>query len=221
MDRLWASDCTPLQQHMPAGAEARVAAIYRKDATIIPDGGTVIEENDIVFFLAARRDIPIMMKELRPQGSPVRRIILAGGGNIGSNLAAMLERRHHVKVIERDPERAELIAEDLEKAIVLVGDCSDEDLLREEAIETTDVYCVLTNDDETNILSSMLAKKMGAGKVIALINRPSLCRLGGRIWLNRHCCVTPASNDWRAVDPYTTRQYGAGAFFTPWRGGGH
>ncbi len=162
-----------LQQHMPAGAEARVAAIYRKDATIIPDGGTVIEENDIVFFLAARRDIPIMMKELRPQGSPVRRIILAGGGNIGSNLAAMLERRHHVKVIERDPERAELIAEDLEKAIVLVGDCSDEDLLREEAIETTDVYCVLTNDDETNILSSMLAKKMGAGKVIALINRPS------------------------------------------------
>jgi trk system potassium uptake protein TrkA len=162
-----------LKQHMPVGSEARVAAIYRKDATIIPDGGTVIEENDTVFFLAARHVVPTMMKELRPLDSPVRRIILAGGGNIGSNLARLLERKHHVKVIERDPARAEVIAEDLEKAIVLVGDCSDEDLLREEAIETTDIYCVLTNDDEANILSSMLAKSMGADKVIALINRPS------------------------------------------------
>ena len=69
--------------------------------------------------------------------------------------------------------RDRFIAEDLEKAIVLVGDCADEELLREEAIDNTDVYCVLTNDDEANILSSMLAKKMGAEKVIALINRPS------------------------------------------------
>jgi trk system potassium uptake protein TrkA len=162
-----------LKHHMPVGSEARIAAIYRKDKTIIPDGGTVIEENDTVFFLAARRVVPTMMKELRPLDSPVRRIILAGGGNIGSNLARLLERKHHVKVIERNPERAEMIAEDLEKAIVLVGDCSDEELLREESIETTDVYCVLTNDDEANILSSMLAKSMGADKVIALINRPS------------------------------------------------
>ena len=78
-----------------------------------------------------------------------------------------------MKVIERDPERAEAIAEELEKAIVLVGDCADENLLREEAIEATDVYCVLTNDDEANILSSMLAKRLGAGKVLAIINRSS------------------------------------------------
>ena len=162
-----------LREHMPADAEARIAAIYRQEKTIIPDGGTVIEENDTVFFLAAQRNIRTMMKELRPLDSPVRRIILAGGGNIGSNLARNLERRHHVKIIERDQDRAEFIAEDLEKAIVLVGDCADEELLREEAIDTTDVYCVLTNDDEANILSSMLAKKMGAEKVIALINRPS------------------------------------------------
>jgi len=162
-----------LREHMPADAEARIAAIYRQEKTIIPDGNTVIEENDTVFFLAAQRNIRTMMKELRPLDSPVRRIILAGGGNIGSNLARNLERRHHVKIIERDHDRAEFIAEDLEKAIVLVGDCADEELLREEAIDTTDVYCVLTNDDEANILSSMLAKKMGADKVIALINRPS------------------------------------------------
>jgi len=162
-----------LREHMPRDADARVAAIYRQDKTIIPDGSTIIEENDTVFFLAAQRNIRTMMKELRPLDNPVRRIILAGGGNIGSNLARQLERKHHVKIIERDPERAEAIAESLEKAIVLVGDCADEELLREEAIDTTDVYCVLTNDDEANILSSMLAKQMGAEKVIAIINRPS------------------------------------------------
>ena len=162
-----------LREHMPKDADARVAAIYRQDKTIIPDGGTVIEENDTVFFLAAQRNIRTMMKELRPLDNPVRRIILAGGGNIGSNLARQLERNHHVKIIERNPDRAEAIAENLEKAIVLVGDCADEELLREEAIDTTDVYCVLTNDDEANILSSMLAKRMGAEKVIAIINRPS------------------------------------------------
>jgi trk system potassium uptake protein TrkA len=162
-----------LREHMPTDADARVAAIYRQDKTIIPDGSTVIEENDTVFFIAAQRNIRTMMKELRPLDNPVRRIILAGGGNIGSNLARQLERNHHVKIIERDPERAETIAEDLEKAIVLVGDCADEDLLREESIDTTDVYCVVTNDDEANILSSMLAKRMGVEKVIAIINRPA------------------------------------------------
>ncbi len=160
-----------LREHMPADADARIAAIYRQDKTIIPDGSTVIEENDTVFFLAAQRNIRTMMKELRPLGNPARRIILAGGGNIGSNLARRLERRHHVKIIEQNFDRADAIAENLEKTIVLVGDCSDVELLRDEAIDTTDIYCALTNDDEDNILSSMLAKQMGAKKVIALVNR--------------------------------------------------
>jgi len=125
------------------------------------------------FFLAATPDIPAVMKELRPIDRPIKRVILAGGGNIGRNLARQLERDHHVKVIERDPVRAESIAEDLSKTIVLVGDCTDASLLREEAIESTDVYCVLTNDDAANILSALQAKRMGAKKVIAIINRPS------------------------------------------------
>ncbi len=162
-----------LRHHMPANTDARVAAIYRQGQLILPDGNTVIEENDLVFFLAARRHIPAVMKELRPMDSPIRRVILAGGGNIGKNLARGLERDHHVKIIERDPVRAEAIAEDLAKTIVLVGDCADENLLREEAVENADVYCVLTNDDEANILSALQAKRMGAKKVIAIINRPS------------------------------------------------
>ena len=162
-----------LKHHMPARTDARVAAIYRDGQLILPDGNTIIEENDLVFFLAAKRHIRTVMKELRPQDRPVRRVILAGGGNIGKNLARRLERDHHVKIIEKDPARAEVIAEELSKTIVLVGDCADENLLREEAIENTDVYCVLTNDDEANIMSSLLAKRMGAKKVIAIINRPS------------------------------------------------
>jgi trk system potassium uptake protein TrkA len=166
-----------IRHHMPPGTDARVAAVYRHGELIIPDGNTIIEEDDTVFFLAARKHIQTVMKELRPTDNPIRRVILAGGGYIGSSLAHRLERDHHVKIIERDPERAEAIAEDLEKAIVLVGDCADENLLREEAIETTDVYCVLTNDDEANILSSLLAKKMGVEKVIAIINRSSYIEL--------------------------------------------
>jgi trk system potassium uptake protein TrkA len=158
---------------MPVNSEARVAAIYRKGNLILPDGNTIIEENDLVFFLAAKRDIPAVMKELRPMDSPIRRVILAGGGNIGKNLAKRLERDHHVKIIERNPVRAEAIAEELSKTIVLVGDCADASLLREEAVDNTDVYCVLTNEDEANILSALQAKRMGAKKVIAIINRVS------------------------------------------------
>ena len=161
-----------LKNHMPVGADARVAAIYRDDETIIPDGRTVIEENDIVFFLAARRHIRTMMKEFRPLGRPVRRVVLGGGGNIGSNLAKRLERGHHVKVIERSPEIAESIAEDLEKAIVLVGDCADEDLLREESIETADVYCVLTNDDEATNHAAARVAPAAADRAHLLAHRP-------------------------------------------------
>jgi trk system potassium uptake protein len=162
-----------LREKLPDDVDARVAAIFRKDVPIIPKGDTVIEVDDIVFFLAARDDIPIVMRELRRMGGPANRILLAGGGNIGASLARRLERTHHVKLIERDPARAELIAEDLDTTIVLVGDCADEDLLHEEGIDEIDVYCALTNDDEANILSSMLAKRMGADKVITLINRPA------------------------------------------------
>ena len=162
-----------LRNHMPGESDARLAAIYRQGQLILPKGNTVIEENDLVFFLAAKRHIPAVMKELRPMDSPIRRVILAGGGNIGKNLARRLERDHHVKIIERDPVRAETIAEELSKTIVLVGDCADANLLREESVDSTDVYCVLTNDDEVNILSALQAKRMGAKKVIAIINRVS------------------------------------------------
>jgi trk system potassium uptake protein TrkA len=100
-------------------------------------------------------------------------IVIAGGGNIGVRLALALEQTNQVKIIERDPQRARHISEQLNKAIVLVGDAADEELLLEENIDNVDVFCGLTNSEEANILSSMLAKRLGAHKVMALINRAS------------------------------------------------
>jgi trk system potassium uptake protein TrkA len=113
------------------------------------------------------------MSEMRRLEDPVRRVVIAGGGNIGVRLAQALEQTNQVKIIERDPKRARHISEQLNKAIVLVGDAADEDLLLEENIDNVDVFCGLTNSEEANILSSMLAKRLGAHKVMALINRAS------------------------------------------------
>jgi trk system potassium uptake protein TrkA len=161
-----------LKQHVPH-AEGRIAAIYRQGAAIDIAGDTVIEEGDEIFFVAARQDIRLFMSEMRKLDEPVRRVVIAGGGNIGLRLALALEQTNQVKIIERDPRRATFISEQLNKAIVLVGDAADEELLLEENIDNVDVFCGLTNAEEANILSAMLAKRLGAHKVMALINRPS------------------------------------------------
>ena len=159
-----------LREHMP-GIDTRVAAIYRRGHAIAPEGDTVIEVDDEVFFIAAKRHIRVVMKELRRLDRPVKRIILAGGGNIGMRLAKALEHQYQVKLIDHNPTRSRKISEQLSKTIVLFGDAADEELLLDENIENTDVFCAVTNDDEANILSAMLAKRLGAQKVMALINR--------------------------------------------------
>jgi trk system potassium uptake protein len=161
-----------LPKHLPKTA-VRVVAIYRDGRGVPPDGTTVIEAGDEVFFLAARYDIRSVLAELRHADEPARRIIIAGGGNIGFRLARTLEKHNQVKLIERDAVRARKVAEQLEGAIVLHGDAADEELLIEENIDSSDVFAALTNSEEANILSAMLAKRLGAKKVIALINRPS------------------------------------------------
>ena len=161
-----------LSVHIP-GIQARVAAIFRGGKPIIPEGDTIIEAEDEVFFIAAKDNIRAVMSELRRLDKPAKRVMLAGGGNIGIRLAKALEEHYQVKIIERNPERARMLSEELSSAIVLLGDAADEDLLFEENIENTDVFCALTNDEEANILSAMLAKRLGARKVMSIINRAS------------------------------------------------
>jgi trk/ktr system potassium uptake protein len=165
-----------LREHIPS-SDARVAAIYRGGQSIKPEGNTVIEHGDEVFFLAARKDIRLVMNEMQHLEDPVRRVVIAGGGNIGFRLAQQLEKDNQVKLIERDPQRSRRISEQLTNTIVLNGDAADEELLLEENIDSADIFVAVTNAEEANILSAMLAKRLGAHKVMALINRPAYAEL--------------------------------------------
>jgi trk/ktr system potassium uptake protein len=161
-----------LREHLP-GTDARVAAIYREERLIAADGDTVVAENDEIFFVAARDDLAKMLAELRRREPAVRKLVIAGGGNIGLRLARTLEQTHQVKLIERDPRRARKASELLQNTIVLQGDAADEELLVEENIDSADVFAALTNSDEANVMAAMLARRLGARRVMALVNRPA------------------------------------------------
>ncbi|BEH12660.1 MULTISPECIES: Trk system potassium transporter TrkA [Marinobacter] len=171
-----------LRTHMPK-IDTRVAAIFRKDRAIMPQGDTVIEDGDEVFFIAASDHIRSVMSELQPLSKPYKRIFICGGGNIGYRLANTLESRYQVKILERDHDRCVMLSERLRKTVVLEGNAADKDILLEENIENTDVFCAVTNDDEANIMASLLAKRLGARKVLTLINNPDYVDLiqGGDI----------------------------------------
>jgi len=141
------------------------------------EGDTIIHHGDEVFFLAATEDMRKVMVELRRVEDSVKRVVIAGGGNIGLRLAQRIEERYQVKVIERDASRARRVSEILRSAVVLHGDAADEELLIEENIDSADVFCSLTNAEEANILSAMLAKRLGAHRVMALINRPAYAEM--------------------------------------------
>ena len=167
----------------------RMVAIYRRfpdepDRFIACDGSTRIEPGDEVFVLAAHEHIANVLAALhRPasqQPQPVRRIMIAGGGRVGLRLARQLAQRggFHIKVVEESAERCVALAAELPSDIlVLQGDATDEDLLGDESIEEVDLFLALTDDDEDNIMASLLAKRMGASRVLALINRRSYADL--------------------------------------------
>ena len=171
-----------LRTDMPQ-VEARVAAIFRQDRPIIPEGNTVIEEGDEVFFIAASENIRSVLKEMRRMDKPAKRVAIVGGGNIGFRLAQAIEKDYQVKLIEHNKKACERLAGKLSNTLVLNGDGTDEKLMQQEHIGEVDVFCALTNDDENNIMSALLAKQAGAHKVIALINRGAYVDLlqGGTI----------------------------------------
>jgi len=171
-----------LRRHIPQ-VDARIAAIYRKDAPIIPEGDTAIEAGDEVFCLAATKNIRQVMRELRRMDKAVKRIMIAGGGNIGYRLARAIEHDYQVKVIDHNKRHAEWLAENVARALVLQGDGTDEKLLEDENVDQMDLFISLTNDDENNIMSALLAKRMGAKRVVSLINRRAYAELvqGGQI----------------------------------------
>jgi trk system potassium uptake protein TrkA len=171
-----------IRQHMP-NVETRVAAIFRRDRPIMPRGDTVIEADDEVFFIAARADIRAVMGELRRLDVNNKRVVIAGGGHIGERLAEAIESQYQVKIIEMNPARCRYLSDTLNSTVVLQGSASDRDLMVEENIADADIFLALTNDDEANIMSSLLAKRLGARKVMTLINNAAYVDLvqGGEI----------------------------------------
>jgi trk system potassium uptake protein len=171
-----------LKQHMP-NIDVRVPAIFRQGKPLIPTGDTVVQPGDEVFCLAPSTHIREVMAELRRMDKPVKRIMIAGGGNIGMRFAQAIEKDYDVKIIEWSKKRGEVLAQELDRALVLNGDSTDEDLLYNEHVEECDMFLALTNDDENNIMSALLAKRMGARRVVALINRKAYADLmqGGQI----------------------------------------
>jgi trk/ktr system potassium uptake protein len=154
-----------------AGIEYKIFIIFRDGIAVIPNGDTVIEADDEIFFISSQKSMRLLLQLIRNKEKPYKSIMIAGGGNIGIRLAESLEERYRVKLLELDPSKARFASETLKNTIVLNGDAADEELLNEEDIDKTDVFCALTNADEANIISSMLAKRLGARKVMSLINR--------------------------------------------------
>ncbi|MBD3892787.1 Trk system potassium transporter TrkA [Hydrogenophaga sp.] len=153
-------------------AEMRVVALYRLDTEMEATRQTRILAGDEVFVLADVQKIRYVLGAIHNIDKPVQRLMIAGGGKVGLRLARSLVGQCAVKIIEQDKKRCEYLASQLPSdMLVLHGDGADEDLLLEENVGQMDLFLALTNDDEDNIMSSMLAKRLGAGRVMALINR--------------------------------------------------
>ncbi len=163
------------KKHMP-NVNVNVIAIYRDRKSLPVNGSSIIETGDDVFFLATEENMRFM-SELRKNQSRVENIMIAGGGNVGTILAAKLSEKFSTKIIEKDQSRSKYLSETLEGVVVLNDDISDESLLENEGIKDVDFFCSVTNDDQMNILSSKLAKDLGAKKSIAIINKPSYRKL--------------------------------------------
>ncbi len=165
-------------------AEMRVVAVYRLDAEMEATSRTRILAGDEVFVLADTQKIRHVLAAMHNADQPVQRVMIAGGGRVGLRLARQLTGQCQVKVIERDRRRCEYLAGQLpSQMLVLHGDGPDEELLEEENVGEMDLFLALTSDDEDNIMAAMLAKRMGARRVMALINRRAYADLmqGGNI----------------------------------------
>jgi len=170
----------PLVQHSLAeipnlvpGVDMRIVAIYRQDNALpVLEGSTRIEPGDEVFVLSATEHIRTVLGTLRKMDGPVKRVMIAGGGKVGLRLARDIQKHYQLKIIEPQQARCEYLATQLDDSVlVLKGDSTDEELLGDENVQDMDLFLALTSDDEDNIMSCLLAKRLGARRVLAVINR--------------------------------------------------
>ena len=152
---------------------AFVASIYRKGKPFSPSGETIIKEGDEVYFVSSVSNIDLIVNEFRDKIDVYSRVMIIGGGKIGYSLAKELENDYKIKLVDSNKQKCKELSKKLDKTIVLSGSATDEDLLKSENISNIDIFCALTDDDETNLMSSLIAKKMGAKKTMIILNNPS------------------------------------------------
>jgi len=163
-----------------------IAAIIRKEELIIPGGKDRLQAGDLVYFISEADKLSKALSVFDKQIETIERVLIVGGGRIGFRLASMLEEKSvYTKIVEKDARRCTELAEKLNKTIVLHGDGSDQELLREENIQDMDVVVTLTNNEETNIIASLLTKRMGAQNTITRINKFSYFPLMSMIGLEQ------------------------------------
>ena len=180
---------------MTPGVKVLITAMVREEKFIIPRGDSVIEAGDYLFAVADATRVRELLHFFGKEAEPPRRVIIIGGGNTGLMLAGMIEKMGvSVKIIEKRQDKCEHLAASLEKTVVLHGDGTSQELLKEENIQNTDFFIAVTNDEEANILGALLAKQLGARKVISLIKRVDYIPLVGRVGIDgvinpRHAAV--------------------------------
>ena len=180
---------------MTPGVKVLITAMVREEKFIIPRGDSVIEAGDYLFAVADATRVRELLRFFGKEAEPPRRVIIIGGGNTGLMLAGMIEKIGvSVKIIEKRQDKCEHLAASLEKTVVLHGDGTSQELLKEENIQNTDFFIAVTNDEEANILGALLAKQLGARKVISLIKRVDYIPLVGRVGIDgvinpRHAAV--------------------------------
>jgi trk system potassium uptake protein TrkA len=154
------------------GRRTLIAAVIRNEELIIPRGNDRLLANDLIYFISETKNVDEMLSAFDKQAKPLRRVLIVGGGRIGYRLASFLEEKSvYTKIIEKNPERCSQIAERMKKTVILCGDGSDQSQMLEENITDMDAVVTLTDDEETNILVSLLARRMGVRDIITKISK--------------------------------------------------
>lgn len=148
-----------------------IAAIVRDEELIIPRGDDRLQPGDVVYFISEADRLNPTLEIFEKDLKPVRRALIIGGGRIGLRLAKLFEEKSiSAKLIEKNPERCNRLAQTLDKVVVLHGDGTDQTILEEEGVREMDVVITLTDDEQTNVLASLLAKRLGVHQTITRIN---------------------------------------------------
>ena len=159
-------------KHCEFPKDTLIVGITRECELFIPNGETVLHQDDKVIFMGLSHSLDILAGKFFHEKEFVKNVVIIGGGNVGLKLAKSLEDlKLNIKIIERDEERCEFLAEQLSNTLVIHGDGTDLELLNEEEIASSDVVVSVTNNDEKNLLCSLLVKQMGVNRVVSRVSK--------------------------------------------------